>query len=329
MSPVDIIIHRWITIPILRSAKMDRIQAMRVFMRIVECGSFAQAARDLQIPRPTVTHAIQELEALLGTRLLERTTRHVSPTPDGTACYQRCASLIADLEDIESAFRDATPHGPLRVDLQGTLARHFVLPALPNFLERYPEIKLRLGEGERMVDLIPEGIDCALRAGELKDSSLISRRVATLEQVTCASPAYFARHGVPRSLDELVAHRMVRYVSSSTGQPHPLEFLEAGEARLVSLDGLLAVTGAEIYTAAAIAGFGLIQVPRYRIEDQLQKDLLRVVLPDLPPPPMSVSLVYPQSRHLSPRVRVFIDWIREVFTTATGTVSPVEPPVSV
>ncbi len=308
---------------------MDRIQAIRVFMRIVECGSFAQAARDLQIPRPTVTHTIQELEAHLGTRLLERTTRHVSPTLDGNACYQRCARLIADLEDIESAFRGARPHGPLRIDLQGTLARYFVLPALPDFVERYPDIQLRLGEGERMVDLIPEGIDCALRAGDLKNSSLIGRRVAALEQVTCASPAYLARNGVPRSLNDLAAHRMVRYVSSSTGQPHPLKFLEAGECHLVSLDGLLTVTGAEIYTAAALAGFGLIQVPRYRIEDQLQKDLLRVVLPELKPPPMSVSVVYPQSRHLSPRVRVFVDWIRDIFAAATAAELSVERPVAV
>ncbi|WP_064737342.1 LysR family transcriptional regulator [Bradyrhizobium sp. Ai1a-2] len=295
---------------------MDRIQAMRVFMRIVERGSFAQAARDLQMPRPTVTHTIQELEALLGTRLLERTTRHVTPTLDGNAYYERCVRLIEDLEDMEGAFRGASPHGPLRVDLQGTLARHFILPALPEFVARYPDIELRLSEGDRMVDLVPEGVDCALRAGELKDSSLISRRVATLEQVTCASPEYLARHGVPRSLKDLGAHRMVHYVSSSTGQPYPLTFIEAGKARSVSLAGSLTVIGAEIYTGAAIAGFGLIQVPRYRIEDQLKKDLLRVVLPDLAPPPMPVSVVYAQSRHLSPRVRVFVDWVNEIFAAS-------------
>jgi DNA-binding transcriptional LysR family regulator len=304
---------------------MDRIQAMRVFMRIVERGSFAQAARDLQIPRPTVTHTIQELEALLGTRLLERTTRHVRPSLDGGAYYERCARLIADLEEMESAFRGATPHGPLRVDLQGTLARHFVLPALPEFVERYPDIELRLGEGDRMVDLIQEGVDCALRAGDLEDSSLISRRVAALEQVTCASPAYLARYGVPRSLNDLDAHRMVKYVASSTGQSYPLMFLEGGKSRLVSLDGPLTVTGAEIYTAAAIAGFGLIQVPRYRIEYQLQNDLLRLVLPDLALPPMSVSVVYAQNRHLSPRVRVFVDWVREIFAAATRRETSIGP----
>jgi DNA-binding transcriptional LysR family regulator len=296
---------------------MDRIQAMRVFMRIVECGSFAQASRDLQIPRPTVTHIIQQLEALLGTRLLERTTRHVSPSPDGRVYFERCSRVVAELEDIESMFRDARPHGPLRVDLQGTLARHFVLPALPQFVQRYPDIELRLSEGDRMVDLVPEGIDCALRAGDLIDSSMIGRPVAMLEQVTCASPAYLARQGVPRSLKDLAAHHMVRYISLSTGQPLPLKFRQAGELQLVSLDGALAVTGAEIYTAAAIAGFGLIQVPRYRIVDQLQSDLLRVVLPDLAPPPMQVSMVYARRQHLSPRVRVFVDWVRDIFAAAS------------
>jgi DNA-binding transcriptional LysR family regulator len=296
---------------------MDRIQAMRVFMRIVEAGSFAQASRDLQIPRPTVTHIIQELEALLGTRLLERTTRHVSPSPDGRVYFERCSRLIAELEDIESTFRAAKPNGPLRVDLQGTLARHFVLPALPQFVQRYPDIELRLGEGDRMVDLVPEGIDCALRAGELTDSSLIGRPVASLEQVTCASPAYLARHGVPKSLKDLAAHHMVRYISPSTGQPLPLEFRQGGELRLVPLDGALSVTGAEIYTAAAIAGFGLIQVPRYRIMDQLRHDVLRLVLPDLAPPPMPVSVVYAQNRYLSSRIRVFVDWVRDIFAAAT------------
>ena len=308
---------------------MDRIQAMRVFMRIVESGSFAQASRDLQIPRPTVTHIIQELEALLGTRLLERTTRHVSPSPDGKAYFESCSRIIADIEDIEGAFRGDRPHGPLRVDLQGTLARHFVLPAPPRFVERYPEIELRLGEGDRMVDLIPEGIDCALRAGELADSSLIARLVATLDQVTCASPAYLARYGMPKSLGDLAAHQMVRYMSPSTGQPLPLTFCQAGELRTVPMNGTLAVTGAEIYTAAAVAGFGLIQVPRYRIADQLRQNLLRVVLPKLAPPPMPVSIVFAQNRHLSSRVRVFVDWVREVFAVATGPGEPAKQAMGV
>jgi DNA-binding transcriptional LysR family regulator len=295
---------------------MDRIEAMRLFARIVERGSFAQAARDLQMPRPTVTRAIKELEALLGTRLLERTTRQVSLTLDGNAYYERCIRLLADLDEAESAFRSPKPHGPLRVDLQGTVARHFVMPALPAFIERYPDINLRLGEGERMVDLIQEGIDCVVRAGELGDSSLVGRRVASFEQVTCASPAYLKRYGIPRSLDDLQNHRMVAYVASASGQPYPLEFLDGKERRPAPLPSVLNVSGAEIYAASGVAGLGLIQVPRYRVEHQLNADLLRIVLPHLPPPPMPVSVLYLHNRQLSPRVRVFIDWVSEVLSAA-------------
>jgi DNA-binding transcriptional LysR family regulator len=164
-----------------------------------------------------------------------------------------------------------------------------------------------------MVDLIREGVDCVLRAGELTDSSLIGRRVASFEQVTCASPAYLAAFGVPRTLDDLGSHRMVGYVSSASGRSYPLEFRDGDETRLVAPAVSVMVTGAEIYTACALAGLGLVQVPRYRIERQLAEDRLRIVLPDLPPPPMPVSVLYPQNRHLSPRVRVFVDWIGEVF----------------
>jgi DNA-binding transcriptional LysR family regulator len=168
---------------------MDRFEEMRIFTRIMERRSFTLAAEDLRIPRATVTNAIKRLEARLGTRLLERTTRQVSPTLDGEAHYQRCVRLLADIEEAEGAFRGAAPKGILRVNLQGTLARHFVVPALPAFLQRYPELALRIGEGDRLVDLVREGVDCVLRAGDLQDSSMVARRVALLEQVTVASPA--------------------------------------------------------------------------------------------------------------------------------------------
>jgi DNA-binding transcriptional LysR family regulator len=242
-----------------RESPMDRLDAMRLFARIVERRSFSQAARDLQIPRPTVTHAIQQLEARLGARLLERTTRQVTPTRDGLVYYERCVRLLADADEAESLFRTAAPRGPLRVDLQGTLARVFVLPALPDFLARYPDVRLRLSEGDRMVDLIREGVDCVLRAGELTDSSLIGRRVASFEQVTCASPAYLDAFGVPRTLDDLASHRMIGYLSSASGRPYPLEFRDGGETRLVAPETSITVTGAEIYTACTLAGLGLVQ----------------------------------------------------------------------
>jgi DNA-binding transcriptional LysR family regulator len=168
---------------------MDRFEEMRVFVRVAERQSFTRASDDLQIPRATVTNLIKRMEERLGARLLERTTRTVRLTPDGQAYYGRCVRLIADMEEAEGSFSNLAPKGLLRVNLQGTLARHFVVPTLPAFLARYPDIELTIGEDDRLVDLVREGIDCVLRAGTLQDSSMVGRRVAQLQQVTVASPA--------------------------------------------------------------------------------------------------------------------------------------------
>jgi DNA-binding transcriptional LysR family regulator len=295
---------------------MDRFEAMRLFVRIVERANFSDAARDLQIPRASVTRAIQRLESQLGVRLLERTTRAVRPTQDGVLYYNRCIQLLADVEEAETAFRQGLPSGPVRADLQGTLARFFVIPALPDFVRRYPGIALHLSEGDRMVDLIAEGIDCVLRAGELPDSSLVGRQVAASEQLTLASPAYLERHGVPESLDDLCRHRMVGYAASSTGQPYALDFMDQGAVREVALAYDILVRGAEIYTAAAVAGLGLIQIPRYRVERELRAGELVPVLIENPPPRMPVSVLYPQRRHLPARVRAFADWVADIFQAA-------------
>ncbi|WP_321886430.1 LysR family transcriptional regulator [Paraburkholderia bannensis] len=293
---------------------MDRFQEMQIFTRIVDRRSFTQAAEDLNLPRATVTNSIKRLETRLGVRLLERTTRQVKPTHEGEAYYQRCTRLLADLEETEEAFRDTDPQGRLRVNMQGTLAQYFVMPRLPQFLARYPRIELFIGSGDHFVDLVREGIDCVLRAGELNDSSMIARRVALLEQVTVASPAYLERHGDPASIDALAnGHRAVNYLSPATGRAHPLEFALADGVRNVTLPGPVAVNGAELYTAGAIAGLGLVQVPRYRVREQLANGELCVVLADQPPPPMPVSVMFPQARQLSLRVRTFADWLVQVF----------------
>lgn len=300
------------------TAQMDRFQEMRIFTRIVERRSFTLAAEDLRLPRATVTNAIKRLETRLATRLLERTTRVVAPTLDGQAYYERCVRLLAELAEMESVFSRTEPSGLLRVNLQPALAKHVLAPALPAFLARYPGIALQIGEGDRLVDLVREGIDCVLRAGRLADSSMVAQQVAQLAQVTCASPAYLARHGRPASLDELDRHHAVHFVSSGTGRPYPLEFSIGGEIRQLVLPASVSVSGADMYTATAIAGLGIVQVPRYRIEDELRSGRLEVVLPAMPPPALPVSVLYPQSRQLSPRVRVFVDWIKDVFAQSPG-----------
>ncbi|SDC67490.1 DNA-binding transcriptional regulator, LysR family [Cupriavidus sp. YR651] len=292
---------------------MDRFQEMQAFVRIAERQSFTQASDDLQIPRATVTNLIKRMEQRLGTRLLERTTRTVRLTHDGEAYYRRCVRLIADLEEAEGSFRNTAPKGLLRVNLQGTLARHFVVPALPDFLAQYPEIELQIGEDDRLVDLVREGVDCVLRAGTLQDSSMVGRQIALLEQVTVAAPGYLAKYGEPADLHALAAHRAVNYVSSATGKAVPLEFTANGRVAAVQLPAIVSVTGADLYTGAAVAGLGLVQVPRYRVAAELASGRLKIVLPDFPCPPMPVSVLYSQHRQLSSRVRVFAQWLREIF----------------
>jgi DNA-binding transcriptional LysR family regulator len=292
---------------------MDRFDAMRVFTRVVERRSFTLAADDLGLPRSTVTDAVKQLEARLGVRLLQRTTRHVSPTLDGEAYHRRCLALIADLEDAESAFGGAIPKGPLRCEVHGRLARHFLLPRLAEFFAKYPEIDLYMSEGDRLVDPVREGIDCVLRAGELRDSDMIARRVATLEEITCAAPAYLDRFGIPENIDALDGHRMVGFHSSATGALLPLEFSVEDTIRNITLPATFTVNSADTLVEAARQGFGLVQAPRYPLADDLRRGTLVAVLPDFAPSPTPVSLLYPRHRQLSLRLRVFIDWMVRVF----------------
>ncbi|OON38534.1 LysR family transcriptional regulator [Izhakiella australiensis] len=288
---------------------MDRFQEMQIFVRIAERGSFTRAAQDLMIPRATVTNMIKKLESRLGTRLLERTTRTVQLTSDGQQFYQSSIRLLADIEEAEGQFRPSKPKGLLRVNMQRTLAQHFIMPAIGEFTRRYPEITLHISDSDRLVDIVREGFHCVLRAGNLQDSTLVARRVALMPEVTVASPEYLARYGEPKTLADLQGHFAVSYISSATGQAMPLIFYEGKIQRTVSLPGKIAVDGADLYTGAAEAGMGIAQVPRYRVEKALSSGVLREILPQLPPEPMPVSLLYPQKRHLSSRVAVFVEWV--------------------
>lgn len=295
---------------------MDRFDAMRVFTRVVERRSFSLAADDLGLPRSTVTDAVKSLEARLGVRLLERTTRQVRPTLDGEAHYRRCLSLIADLEDAEGAFGGARPKGLLRLEVQGTLARHFLLPNLPGFIAEYPDIEINMSESDRWIDLIREGVDCVLRFGHLPDSDMIARQVVVLERLNCAAPDYLARRGTPTDPGALDGHRMIGLRSLTTGRLRPMEFMIDGTSRQITLPVIMSVTGPESYLATARLGLGLVQLPRFHAEADLANGTLIQVLPDFPPPPVPVSLLYPRNRQLSPRVRVFIDYVMRAFGRA-------------
>ncbi|MBX5135362.1 LysR family transcriptional regulator [Rhizobium lentis] len=295
---------------------MDRLDRMQLFIRVVERRSFAAAASDLGLARSTATEAIKKLEGDLGVRLLERTTRHVEPTLDGTAFYRRCVAILAEVDEAENVFRDMQPRGLLRVDAHPLLTRTFLLPRLNEFLDRYPLLDLQIGQGDRLVDLVREGIDCVIRAGEISDSGLIMRRLGMIAEITCASPAYISRHGMPRSPDAMEGHRAVGFISSRTGQVMPLEFTVGNTVRFVSLPCRLTVNNSDTMTDLARLGFGLIQAPRYRLQRNLDEGTLVEVLADYLPPPTPLTALYPQNRQLSPRVRVFLDWIVELFSEA-------------
>jgi DNA-binding transcriptional LysR family regulator len=299
---------------------MDRFNAMRIFTRIVELESFSKAAEDLQMPAATATYTIKQLEARLGVRLLQRTTRHVSTTLDGQAYYQRCLRILADVEETEAGFGNSgvAPRGKLRVDLQGTVAQHYVLPRLKEFFARYPDLELEIGTGDRLVDLVRDGVDCVLRVGELRDSSMVGRRVASLRQVTCASAAYLDKQGTPATLDDLTTqgHRAVNFFSPTSGKPFPFDFIVDGVERSISLPGSVAVSSAEAYAACCANDLGLVQLPRYHVARQLDSGVFREVLGAWRPKPMQVSVLYPHARQLSPRVRVFVDWISDVMSAA-------------
>lgn len=289
---------------------------MRLLVRVIERRSFAAAAADLGVPRSTATEVIRRLEAHLGARLLERTTRHVAATPDGEAYYRRCLAILAEVEDAERALRGAEPAGLLRIDAHGQLTRTFLLPHLPAFLARYPRIDLQIGQGDRLVDLVREGVDCVIRAGEAAESGMIRRRLADLAECTCASPGYLARHGVPASPDDLEGHRMVGFVSSRTGTVMPLEFATLGRVREVTLASRVTVNEAETLVGLARLGFGLIQAPRYRFAEDFARGTLVEVLAEHPPTPTPLAAYWPQNRQLAARVRVFVDWVAGIFADA-------------
>lgn len=293
---------------------MDRLTALQLFIRVVDRRSFSAAASDMRVSRPAATAAIKELEKRLGVRLLQRSTRHVAPTVEGQIYYQRCLAILHDLEDADKGAGGEVS-GLLKVDVAGNLARTILLPRLPELLARHPLLTVHLGEGERFVDLVREGFDCVVRAGDVNNSDMMVRRLGIMHEITCASPAYLAAHGVPDTPDALDGHFMIGFVSSRTGQMLPLEFIQGGKVREVTVPARILVSSADTSVVAARFGLGLIQAPRHRFVEELATGALVEVLAAYPPPPTPVSILYPSSRQLAPRVRVFIDWL-------VGTLAP-------
>lgn len=300
---------------------MDRIMAMRTFVCIVDTNSFTRAARSLGIPRASTTTLLQSLEAMLGIQLLVRTTRRLNLTAEGAAYYERCVRILADIDDIEASLRnlDDQPRGRLRVEMPAAVANAIVIPALGDFHARYEHIVLAFGVGNGEGDLVGEAIDCRILTGALPDSGLsglTARRLGGLEHVTCASPLYLARHGMPLRLDKLTDHVAVNCMCARTGRAVDFDFQVDGDTVSVPLRGFVQVSEEHGYLECGLRGLGLIQPPRALAQPYLDSGRLREVLPHYKPAPMPVAVAYLRHRRVPPRVRAFVEWLAELFETA-------------
>jgi DNA-binding transcriptional LysR family regulator len=295
---------------------MDRFDAMRAFARVVEAGSFTKAAQTLHMSKTSVTQLVQQLEARLRVKLLNRTTRKVNVTADGAVYYERVVRLLADMDDAEASLPNASalPKGTLRVDVPSPLARMILVPALPAFHAKYPDIQLDMGVSDRMVDLIGENVDCVVRGGELTDLSLMARRVGDLQLGVYAAPSYLERAGTPLHPRELEGthHRIVGFLWSRTGKALPYAMRRDGESVKAQGRYVLAVDDGNAYLAAGLAGMGVLWLPDYMSKAHLARGELMPLFEDWRLDPMPLYVAFPPNRHVNIKLRVFIDWIVEL-----------------
>ncbi|MBD8568568.1 LysR family transcriptional regulator [Pseudomonas syringae] len=295
---------------------MHDLESLAIFVRIAEMASFTHAAQSLGIQKGRASNVVRRLEISMGTRLLHRSTRAVQLTEDGRAFYVRAQALLADAEELGSMFAgsEAPLRGRLRVDLPTELARTTLMQALPSFMSRHAEVQLEISSTDRRIDLVLEGMDCAVRVGDIVDETLVARRLGVLRMVNVASPAYLQRHGVPHTLDDLVTqgHRMIHYTPTLGGRPFGWEYPKDDGYATMELAGALSVNSVQTYHAAGLAGIGLIQAGLSSLSDHLAKGELIEVLAYLRPEPLPVSVVVAHRQNMSRRVRGFVEWLEEV-----------------
>jgi LysR family transcriptional regulator, regulator for bpeEF and oprC len=296
---------------------MDKFAAMQAFVRVVEAGTFTKAADSMGLPKPTVTRLIQTLETHLQTKLLNRTTRRVTVTADGAAYFDRALRLIGEMDELESSMSraKANPRGRLRIDVAASVGQLLLIPALPDFHVRYPDIQIDLGVSDRPVDLIGENVDCVLRGGEITDQSLVARRIGEFHLVLAATPAYLKRHGVPQHPSELedTEHRVVNYFSHRTGRPFPYTFKRGNEVIELTGQHIVSVNDSGASLAAGLAGLGIVRTTTFQARPHFDSGALVPVLLDWCVDTIPIHVVYPPNRHLSTKLRVFVDWVAELF----------------
>lgn len=295
---------------------IDRFRAMEVFTHVVQLGSFTRAAEALHLPKARVSTLVQELEAHLGAKLLNRTTRRLHLTDDGSVYLQRAMALLQEMNELEGAMSRAvrSAAGRLRVDVPAAAGRHVIAPALPEFFRRHPLMALELGSSDRPVDLIAEGVDCVIRGGLVHDETLVARPLGSLPVVTCAAPAYLASMGRPETLADLERHMFVNFFSAKTGRVFAFDFDDGHGARQISRPHWVAANDADTYVAAGLAGMGLMQLPANRVvREHLSAGRLVPVLSAWNAGSLALNILYPRNRHLSARVRAFVDWVSELY----------------
>ncbi|TKC88699.1 LysR family transcriptional regulator [Trinickia terrae] len=294
---------------------MELLQSMKVFAKLAELGSFTKVADAMELGRPQVTLVIKELEATLGARLFHRTTRKVNLTAEGEKFYERVEEILGNIADATTMFgsQGATPRGRLRVDIPAAFAQLSFMDGLKRFSRSYPELDLILGVTDRTVDLVAEGVDCALRIGDLPDSSMVARKVGSAVMVTCASPEYLREHGEPASVGDLQAHRGVQFLSGFSNRPQPWRFSVDGEDKACHCRAAIRVNESKAYVQCGVAGFGIIQAPGVAVSEYLARGALVEVLAAHRPAPRPVSVLYPSRTFAAPRTQAFVEWLRKHF----------------
>ena len=289
--------------------QMNLFENIKIFIEIVDSGSFTQAAENLQIHRPAVTKALQQLEQESGVRLLQRTTRRINLTSEGEEFYRRSKPLLAQADDLLESFAPERPlHGQLRVDMPIAFARLIVVPKLPEFYRAHPDLEIILSSSDVRRDMLRDGLDCVLRVGALDDGDYVARPLGNIKMTTCASPEYLAQYGVPKTPDDLQHHQGVNWINTSSRQVMPWCFQLDSATEEIALPGKLILDNSEVYIAAGLAGLGLLQGMNFFLQPYIDNGQLVEVLPDYPSPRRRLSLLYPH-RHLSHKVRVFAEWL--------------------
>ncbi|MFT5592208.1 MAG: DNA-binding transcriptional LysR family regulator [Oceanicoccus sp.] len=295
---------------------MDKFLAMQRFLMVAQTGSFTRAADILDLPKSSVSAAVQGLEKQLGVRLLHRSTRSVTLTLDGESYLGQCHGLLSELEAIESQYQsDANMHGVLKVDMPSRFASDIVLPHLSTWLETHPNIQLKVSTTDFKIDPIKEGVDCIIRAGDLQDSSLIAKPLTTYNMINCVSPSYIAQYGEPKTIDDLQQHMLIDYAPKLGNSRALFEYLDGDLAHQLPMKSQLAVNSTDAYLHACLAGLGIIQVPDMTINRYLENGQLIEVLPNYRCTQLPVWLLYPSRRNRSKKLTLFIEWLTALIKT--------------